>query len=278
MFVAKFILLSVVHHYRVVKIITWYVDAHTHAHTLPRRDLELMYLANIREIVICNFVPLVEHAETLIDHFKELIHVHKPRLMEIGFKVYVFIGIHPRNIPEGWQRILPVLEDYAVKGTIQGIGEIGLETGSNIEIEVLREQLKIAKEYKLPVVIHTPKNNRINIVKRIIQTIKEVGVETDKIVIDHVNDDIIDLVNDIGAIPGLSIKPGFLTPSKIAENIEKYKNGVLNSDCINLNDTDPLAVPKSVNYLSKALYFSERIILERLAYLNAYTWLGGSCC
>ena len=252
-----------------------YIDAHTHAYTLPKRDLELMHLANIKKVIICSFVPFVEHAETLMDHFKELIYVQKPRLMETGLKVYAFIGIHPRNIPEGWRRILPVLEDYTTRGLIQGIGEIGLETGSTVEIEVLRGQLKIAKEHKLPAIIHTPKNNRINIVKRIIQTIKEVGVETDKVVIDHVNDDIIDLVNDIGAIPGLSIKPGSIAPSKIAENIEKYKNGVLNSDCINLNDTDPLAVPKAVNYLGKALRSDERIILEKLAYLNAQALLKG---
>lgn len=65
----------------------------------------------------------------------------------------------------------------------------------------------------------------------------------------------------------MSVKPGLLTPEKIAENVDKYSTGLLNSDCASLTNTDPLAVPKTVRYLKKA-GVKEKIV-NRLSYRNA---------
>ncbi|AEM38997.1 TatD-related deoxyribonuclease [Pyrolobus fumarii 1A] len=251
------------------------MDAHTHAHFLPDRDLELMYLAGVRELVICSFVPLARRAETLMDHFEEMVYLHKQRLSEMGFAVHVFIGIHPRNIVGGWRRLIPVIEEFVSKGLVNGIGEVGLEIGDATEVEVLREQLRIAREYGLPVIIHTPRDNRVSIVKRIVEVVRETRIEPSRVVIDHVSDDIIDAVNAAGAVPGLSIKPGLLSPCDIAERLERYENGVLNSDSIHINDTDPLAVPRTVAYLERVLQ-GEHSVIERLAYSNACEWLRGN--
>jgi len=99
------------------------------------------------------------------------------------------------------------------------------------------------------------------------------GIYLGKLVIDHTDDDTIDIINEANAVPGLSVKPGLLTPEKIASNIDKYRNGLLNSDCASLTNTDPLAVPKTVRYLIKTGI--EKTIVERLSHRNAREILKG---
>ena len=74
-------------------------------------------------------------------------------------KVYAAIGIHP-NIGEPWTaNILPTLRDQAVQSGVVAIGEIGLDyyrqhTPYDQQRMMLKEQLKLAEELKLPVIIH----------------------------------------------------------------------------------------------------------------------------
>ncbi len=154
-----------------------YVDSHTHAYMLHARDLELMALAGVKDVVLCSFVPVARYAETLIDHFTELDEIHRPRLNDIGLKAHIFVGVHPRCIPKEWKRILPVIEEYVESGKAVGIGEVGLEKASDLELDVLREQLKLAKEYDVPVIVHTPMGNRVNIVNKVLSLAEEVRMD-----------------------------------------------------------------------------------------------------
>jgi len=123
-----------------------FVDSHTHAYMLSNRDIELMALAGVTDVVLCSFVPVAKHAETLMDHFTELDTIHRARLVECGITAHVFVGIHPRCIPAEWKKVLPVIEKYIEADKAEGIGEVGLEKADNTEIEVFKEQLILAKE------------------------------------------------------------------------------------------------------------------------------------
>ncbi len=243
------------------------VDSHTHAYMLHARDLEPMALAGVEDVVLCSFVPIARYPETLIDHFTELDTIHRSRFDELGIKAHLFVGIHPRSIPAEWKRVLPIIEEFVSSGKAVGIGEIGLEKASDLELEVLREQLKLAKELDVPVIVHIPMSDRTSIVDKVLSLAKEVKFDFGKLVIDHTSNDTIDIINEANAVPGLSVKPPLLTPKDVAENIGKYSNGLLNSDCASLTDTDPLAVPKTVLYLKKVGV--ESGIIDRLAYRNA---------
>jgi len=243
------------------------VDSHTHAYMLPKRDLEFMSLAGVTDVVICSFVPLAKHPETLVDHYEELFSIHLKRLEELDIKAYVFVGIHPRCTPSEWKKLLPIVESYLESGKATGIGEVGLDSLSKTEEEVLSEQIKMAKEYDVPVIIHVPMNERLKVVEKVVSLAQKAGLDFGKLVIDHTSDDTIDIINECNAVPGLSVKPPLLNPAKIIENIDKYRNGILNSDCASLTDTDPLAVPKTAKYLARAGV--EKKIIDALSYRNA---------
>ncbi len=248
-------------------------DYHTHAYMLPKRDLELMSLAGLTDVIVCSFLPLVKHPETLADHYEELFSIHIGRMEELGIKAHVFVGIHPRCIPPEWKKLLPIIEGYLESGKAAGVGEVGLDGLTKTEEEVLTEQIRIAKEYDVPVIIHVPMNERLKVVEKVVYITRKAGLDFGKLVIDHTADDTIDIINECNAIPGLSVKPPLLNPAKIVENIDKYRNGVLNSDCASLTDTDPLAVPKTAKYLARAGV--EKKIVDALSHRNALNILKG---
>lgn len=80
---------------------------------------------------------------------------------------YIFpaLGLHPENVKEDWQEQLQILKEAVDKQMISGrcmvaIGEIGLDyhwdtTFKEQQHEALREQMRWAEQYDLPVMIHS---------------------------------------------------------------------------------------------------------------------------
>ena len=72
----------------------------------------------------------------------------------------VMMGLHPEGVKEDYKRHLSVIEKEMEKQCWIGVGEIGLDlywdkTFEKQQVEVLTEQLRWAKQLKLPVSLHT---------------------------------------------------------------------------------------------------------------------------
>ncbi|MCL3782380.1 TatD family deoxyribonuclease [Prolixibacteraceae bacterium JC049] len=72
---------------------------------------------------------------------------------------YPVIGLHPTSVKEDYEEELEIVNYWLKKRSFKGIGEIGIDLywdSSFLEeqIIVFRQQLRWAKERKLPVVIH----------------------------------------------------------------------------------------------------------------------------
>jgi TatD DNase family protein len=80
---------------------------------------------------------------------------------------YLFpaLGLHPENVKEDWREQLAIIkkavdESFASTSRLVAIGEIGLDyhwdtTFKSQQHEALREQMRWAQEYDLPVMIHS---------------------------------------------------------------------------------------------------------------------------
>ena len=86
--------------------------------------------------------------------------------------IYAVVGIHPHEAKDLDKQALKVLKDLAKADKVVGIGEIGLDfyydnSPRDKQKEAFREQLQLAKEIKLPVVIHSREADEetINILK-----------------------------------------------------------------------------------------------------------------
>ncbi len=71
--------------------------------------------------------------------------------------VFASVGVHPHEVKNGWNKIVEFLKDKNSK--IIAIGEIGLDyhydlSPRDIQIQALKDQIKIAQQYDLPIIFH----------------------------------------------------------------------------------------------------------------------------
>jgi TatD DNase family protein len=74
--------------------------------------------------------------------------------------IYAVVGIHPHDAEDAEDNYLDILRELSLEEKVVAIGEIGLDfyydnSPRDIQRKVFKEQLKLAKELNLPVVIHT---------------------------------------------------------------------------------------------------------------------------
>jgi TatD DNase family protein len=73
--------------------------------------------------------------------------------------IYAILGIHPHNAKEIDDQTYPLLKDLCKNGKVKAYGEIGLDFFRNlspqdIQLKRFREQIELAKELGLPIVVH----------------------------------------------------------------------------------------------------------------------------
>jgi len=224
------------------------IDAHIHADTRPYEDFEKMAIAGIEKAITYAHDPLpMKISNVTLEHIQRLLEIDIQRAKENGLKLYVAAGIHPRSIPRDYNKVLGRLPQILEDPRTVAIGEIGIETGKKLEIKILKEQLKLADQLRIPAVIHTPRRNKNEITKMIIPILED-NIDTSKVLIDHVDTNIIKEVIKGESMLGLTIQPGKMTPFEAVMIMKEYgvDNFILNSD-ISSAPSDPLSVPKTVH-------------------------------
>lgn len=247
------------------------IDTHIHADGMSETELENMVSSGIKRAITCAYFPIVpKYPQTLIDLFRRLIDFDAFRAKKIGLALYVAIGIHPRSIPsKGYDKAIDTMASLNEHDLVVAYGEIGLETGSTKELKVLRTQIELSKEYDIPAIVHTPRNNKLQITKKTLHLINKLRVNPKLIVIDHVMAETISLVAESGYNIGLTVQYGKLTPEAATNLILEYTDDniiVLNSDS-GFRKSDVTSVAKTINLL-KSLDI-EKNLLDKISHKNA---------
>ncbi len=220
----------------------------THIHSEGKGITELSKMANsgIKIAVSCAYYPIKPtHYYTLIDMFRKISSFEVNRGKKAGIELIPAVGIHPRCICDEWDKALNWIEE---NGRV--IGEIGLETGSKEEVEVLTKQLSLAKKLDLPCIVHTPRKNKKAVTEKIIDVLKKSGICEDLVVVDHINRENLEIVLKSGYWMGLTVQPGKLSEGEAVSIIEEFgfERFLLNSDT-GFNDLECLTVAKTVKIL-----------------------------
>lgn len=79
--------------------------------------------------------------------------------------VFPLMGLHPGSVRENFEKELEIIENHLRNGKFHGVGEIGVDLYwdenkkfKDQQIEAFTYQIKLAKELKLPIIIHTRKS------------------------------------------------------------------------------------------------------------------------
>jgi len=244
------------------------IDSHTHTYLRGPEDLDLMAVAGIEGAVVCSYLPVQPSgASTLKDLFNWQIGIESMRLSSYHIDCRVAVGIHPRSIPTNeielvYDRLIAIFDNE----TATAMGEIGLEVGSKEEIDVFVQQLRIAKDYARPMIVHTPKNNKAAVFEKALAILKEEDVDGSKVIIDHLTPDLVPRAREFGALAGLTIRPGGASPGDVEAIISKCgPEGVVLGSDIGDSPSDPLALPRTVRQLMQSLSARD---VELIVYSN----------
>ncbi|GBF34431.1 hypothetical protein DCCM_3549 [Desulfocucumis palustris] len=227
------------------------IDSHTHAGMIPYDGFIAMAANGINKAVSCSIVISARYAESYFDHFRAISGFYRQLAAAVGVDLYTAVGVHPAGIPGDWARVIDKLPEFLKEETVVGIGEVGMNNASPLEKEVLKAQLEVARDNNVPVIIHTPKENRQTIVGIMLDMAAGVGINPGLLVIDHAHLDIIGQINEFGAVPGLTIRKQNLTPGVLVDNLELFINGMLNSDYSNIMPNDPAGMIEAVKHMQQ---------------------------
>ena len=140
------------------------------------------------------------------------------------------MDLKPEQIRE---LILPYLDDPLCLG----IGEIGLETGSLREVEILLAHLELADELAdrgKVFGIHTPRGNKAKVTSQTLDLLKSYFDYKERIVIDHCTPRIIGEVLSAGFWAGVTLSPVKASAEDVIEMVCRYENSLsrimLNTD------------------------------------------------
>ena len=189
------------------------------------------------------------------------------RAKERGLDLKVALGIHPTNSNINPESIFKQLYSWIDKNQIIAIGEIGLEDLTESEINIFKKQLDIASETDSKVIIHTPRKNKQEVLKVILDILPQ-HLDENQAVIDHINPNVIEDAIDTDCMLGLTVQPQKMNKFEAVSILDEYgfDRFLLNSDISN-KPSDPLSVAKTVRELKKQGYGENEI--EKVASKNA---------
>ncbi|MBE6512169.1 MAG: hypothetical protein E7Z75_03315 [Methanobrevibacter olleyae] len=245
------------------------IDTHMHADSRSSEDFEKMFISGIDTAITCSYYPyrIDENPEILLNHLNRILNFEPRRAGEYGLDLRVALGIHPANSLKNSEIIFESLNKWIENEDIIAIGEIGLDENTDLEKEIFKKQLELADNTESKVIIHTPRKNKLEVLKDIKEIVLE-NINPNLVVIDHINLNTIEEVIDEEFTIGLTVQPQKMEVEEAIEILDKYgfDKFLLNSDISN-KPSDPLSVPKTVRTLKRLGYNKKEI--DKVAFENA---------
>ncbi|WP_407319676.1 TatD family hydrolase [Isoptericola halotolerans] len=185
-------------------------DPHIHMTSRTTDDYEAMHAAGVRAVVEPAFwlgQPRTS-VGSFVDYFDGLIGWERFRAAQFGIAHHATIALNPKeaNDPR-CLAVLDVLPRYLEKDGVVAVGEVGFDSMTDAEEQVMVRQLELAGEHDLPVMVHTPHRDKVAGTRRTLEIVRQVGLPAERVLVDHLNEKTIDLVDDAGCWAGFSVYP-----------------------------------------------------------------------
>jgi hypothetical protein len=186
---------------------------------------------------------------TFIDYFNSLIGWEHFRASQFGIRHYCTMGMNPKEANQVGlaEEVMKILPRFCQKDTVVAVGEIGYDDQTPEEDRFFAAQMELAMEHDLPVLIHTPHRDKVKGTERTIALVREVGIDEEMVIIDHLNEQTLPLVLETGCWRGHSIYPHTkMSEQRMVELLKQYgtEKMVVNS-AADWGRSDPLKVPKT---------------------------------
>ncbi len=250
-----------------------FFDPHIHLTSRTTDDLERMAAAGVRAVVEPAF--WVGQPRTtvgsFVDYFASLLGWERFRAAQFGITHYCAIGLNSKEANnEGLAReVLEILPRFALKEGVVAIGEIGFDEITPAEERAYVQQVEFARENDMVVMVHSPHRDKKRGIRRSLEIARELRFPLEKLVIDHNNEETVELTLAAGAWAAFTIYPHTKMGSeRMLEIVKKYgSERVIVDSSADWGVSDPLAVPKTARLmLERGL---DAATVERVTWQNA---------
>jgi predicted metal-dependent TIM-barrel fold hydrolase len=250
-----------------------YIDPHIHVNARTTDYYQAMEDAGIVAIIEPAFwmgQPRTS-AETYRDYLATLVGWERFRASQFGIRHYCAIGLNAKEanneaLAEAVMEILPL---FLAKEGVVAVGEIGFDEQTPLEEKYVRAQLELAKQFDLPVMVHTPHRDKFQGTVRTMDICEEHGLSPSKVVIDHNNETTVKTVLDRGYWAAFTLYPQTKMGSERMVAVAKQYGSerIFIDSSADWGVSDPLSVPKTANLMLQSGIVPEDVRL--ICYGNA---------
>lgn len=232
-------------------------DPHIHMTSRTTDDYRAMAAAGIVAVVEPSFwlgQPRT-HAGSFEDYFLSLVGWERFRASQFGIRHFCTIGLNPKEANSDLApEVMELLPIYLEKDGVVAVGEIGFDDQTPAETRYFEEQMQLAVEFDLPVLIHTPHRDKKAGTVRTIEVVKASGIAPERILIDHNTEETLPLTLDSGCWAGHSIYPDTkMDETRMVALVKRYGSArIIVNSAADWGVSDPLKVPKTVQAMRAA--------------------------
>jgi predicted metal-dependent TIM-barrel fold hydrolase len=233
-------------------------DPHIHMTSRTTDDYQAMAAAGIAALVEPAFwlgQPR-SHVGSFEDYFLSLVGWERFRSQQFGIRHYCTLALNPKeaNNPKVADGVLALLPRYLEKDGVVAVGEVGFDDQTPAEEKVFAAQVDLARQHKLPVMVHTPHRDKKRGTERSLALLRDIGFPPELALIDHNNELTLPLVLDSGCWAGHSIYPATKMdePRMVALVKQFGSEHILINSAADWGVSDPLKVPKTAKAMREA--------------------------
>ncbi|MBC7279557.1 TatD family hydrolase [Nocardioides sp.] len=254
-------------------------DPHIHMSSRTTDDYEAMYASGVRALVEPAFwlgQPRTS-VDSFVDYFDALVGWERFRASQFGIAHHCTIALNPKEAND--PRCTPVLDllpRYLAKDGVVAVGEVGFDSMTEDEEKAFSRQLELAREFALPAMVHTPHRDKLAGTRRTLDLVAAAGMEPGMVVVDHLNEVTVDVVDEAGAWMGFSIYPDTkMDPDRMVAILQRRGlDRVLVNSAADWGKSDPLRT-RATGEAMLAAGFTEDDV-DRVLWRNPVEFFGQS--
>jgi predicted metal-dependent TIM-barrel fold hydrolase len=254
-------------------------DPHIHMTSRTTDDYERMAAAGVRALVEPAFwlgQPRTS-VETFADYFDGLVGWEPFRAGQFGIRHHAAIALNPKeaNDPR-CTSVLDLLPRYLEKDGVVAVGEVGYDSMTPAEDEAFAAQLALAAAHDLPALVHTPHRDKARGTERTLAVVKESGLDPGRVLVDHLNEVTVDLVQGSGCWMGFSIYPETkMSPPRMVEILRTHgTERMLVNSAADWGRSDPLLTRVTADAMLAAGFTEDDV--DRVLWRNPVEFYGQS--
>ncbi len=229
----------------------FYIDPHIHMVSRITDDYETLARMGCLAVSEPAFWAGFDRGsvEGFRDYFRHLTQVEPRRAAQFGVKHFTWLCINAKeaeNVPLA-REVIAMIPEFLQQPNVLGIGEIGLNKNTPNECTVFLEQVELALQYDLPILIHTPHlEDKYMGTRMILDMLADFSqLDPNRVLVDHVEEHTVREVLDRGYWAGMTLYPVTkCTPKRAVDILEMYgTERLLVNSAGDWGPSKPTAVP-----------------------------------